>query len=145
MAIIFIIVTTYVIVNLRKKLYGVTKEPEKKTIDKNEEISKKSIGMVKLCQSLVPLPVVSSSLAPTLVATVDDSLARNVPREMTRLTIAEAQVIVNTDDNFWANVDSDEFFDNFEERKSRAAYRINQAGFEKNICFIHAHVINWGA
>ena len=145
MAIIFIIVTTYVIVNLRKKLYGVTKEPEKKTIDKNEEISKKSIGMVKLCQSLVPLPVVRSSLAPTLVATVGESPARNVPRESTHLTVVEAQVIVNTDDNFWANVDSDEFFDNFEERKSRAAYRINQAGFEKNICFIHAHVINWGA
>ena len=58
----------------------------------------------------------------------------------TRLTIAEAQVIVNTDDNFWANVDSDEFFDNFEERKSRAAYRINQAGFEKNMFFIHTQV-----
>ena len=48
-AIIFIIVTTYVIVNLRKKLYGVTKESEKKTIEKNEEVSEKSIGMVKLC------------------------------------------------------------------------------------------------
>ena len=55
MAIIFIIVTTYVIVNLRKKLYGVTKEPEKKTIEKNEEVSEKSIGMVKLSESLVPL------------------------------------------------------------------------------------------
>ena len=54
-AIIFIIVTTYVIVNLRKKLYGVTKEPEKKTIEKNEEVSEKSIGMVKLSESLVPL------------------------------------------------------------------------------------------
>ena len=83
-----------------------------------------------------------SSLAPTLVATVGDSPATNVPREMTRLTIAEAQVIVNTDDNFWANVDSDEFFDNFEERKSRAAYRINQVGFaKKTFCFIHTQVI----
>ena len=48
-----------------------------------------------------------------------------------RLTILETKVIVNTDDNFWANVDSDEFFDNFEERKNRASYRINQAGFTK--------------
>ena len=77
-----------------------------------------------------------SSLAPTLVATVGDAPARNVPHESSHLTTVEAQVIVNTDDNFWANVDSDEFFDNFEERKSRAAYRINQAGFAKEKLFI---------
>ena len=72
-----------------------------------------------------------SSLAPTLVATFGDSPAKNVPLESSHLTRVEAQVIVNTDDNFWANVDSDEFFDNFEERKNRASYRINQAGFTK--------------
>lgn len=48
-----------------------------------------------------------------------------------RLTIIEAEVIVHTDDNFWKNVDSDEFFDNLEERKNRASYRINQVGFGK--------------
>ena len=84
-----------------------------------------------------------SSLAPTLVATVGDAPARNVSGESTRLTIVEVQVIVNTDDNFWANVDSDEFFDNFEERKSRAAYRINLAGFaKKKHFFIHTQIIS---
>jgi len=85
---------------------------------------------------------VRNPLAPTLVATFGDSPARNVPRESSRLTRVEAQVIVNTDDNFWANVDSDEFFDNFEERKSRAAYRINQAGFAKKKHFFYSYPSN---
>ena len=67
---------------------------------------------------------ISSAPSPAVSATKVAHLSK-------RLTILETKVIVNTDDNFWANVDSDEFFDNFEERKNRASYRINQAGFTK--------------
>ena len=47
-AIIFVIVTTYVIVNLRRKLYDRIKEPEKMAIEKHDESSGKNTGMVAL-------------------------------------------------------------------------------------------------
>ena len=51
-AIIFVIVTTYVIVNLRRKLYGGIEEPEKIAMQKHDDRSEKDIGMVALCYLL---------------------------------------------------------------------------------------------
>ena len=74
MAVIFVIVTAYVIVNLRRKLYGVVKDPGKVENPKNDEIYMKNIGMVTVTSgknvNIVPpvhnclAPSVTSSLAP---------------------------------------------------------------------------------
>ena len=52
MAIIFVIVTAYVIVNLRRKLYGVIKEPSKVENPKHDEVYKKNIGMVDVTSEI---------------------------------------------------------------------------------------------
>ena len=52
MAIIFVIVTTYVIVNLRRKLYGGIEVAEKIASQKHDERFEKNIGMVTLCYLL---------------------------------------------------------------------------------------------
>ena len=46
-AIIFVIVTTYVIVNVRRKLYGLKTEPKNVSIEKKDDKLKQSIGMVR--------------------------------------------------------------------------------------------------
>ena len=73
MAIIFVIVTTYVIVNLRRKLYDRIEEPEKIALQKHDESSEKNKGMVALCYllgdcTIVPSVRISSAPPPAVSA-----------------------------------------------------------------------------